>query len=173
MRGKHVLMDSLVGHGIEYLFGNPGTTESPIIDSLPDYPQLRYILALHEAVALGAASFYAQASGRPAVVNLHVAPGLGNALGMLYNALKAGSPLLVTAGQQDTRMRLRDPLLGHDLVAMAAPVTKWSMQIERTVTYHSDWGAASALGVVLLVMTLLILWLVGRLVGFDRIVGSR
>ncbi|HVQ75992.1 MAG TPA: thiamine pyrophosphate-binding protein [Candidatus Binatia bacterium] len=131
MRGKQVLMDSLIGHGIEYLFGNPGTTESPIIDSLPDYPQLRYVLALHEGVALGAASFYAQASGRAAVVNLHVAPGLGNALGMLYGALKAGSPLLVTAGQQDTRMRLRDPLLGHDLAAMAAPVTKWSLQIER------------------------------------------
>lgn len=131
MRGKHVLMDTLLAHGIEHVFGNPGTTESPIIDSLPDYPQLRYILALHEGVALGAASYYAQASGRTGVVNLHVAPGLGNALGMLYGALKAGSPLLVTAGQQDTRLRLRDPLLGHDLAAMAAPVTKWSTQVER------------------------------------------
>ena len=131
MRGKHVLMDTLVAHGVECLFGNPGTTESPIIDSLPDYPQLRYMLALHEGVALGAASYYAQASGRTGVVNLHVAPGLGNALGMLYGALKAGSPLLVTAGQQDTRMRLRAPLLGHDLVAMAAPVVKWSLQVER------------------------------------------
>ncbi len=131
MRGRQVLMETLVGQGVEYLFGNPGTTESPIIDSLPDYPQMRYVLALHEGVALGAASYYAQASGRTGVVNLHVAPGLGNALGMLYNALKAGSPLLVTAGQQDTRMRLRAPLLGHDLVAMAAPVTKWSVQVER------------------------------------------
>ena len=138
MRGKQVLMDTLVAHGIECLFGNPGTTESPIIDSLPDYPQLRYMLALHEGVALGAASYYAQASGRTGVVNLHVAPGLGNALGMLYGALKAGSPLLVTAGQQDTRMRLRAPLLGHDLVAMAAPVVKWSLQVERA----DELGAA-------------------------------
>jgi benzoylformate decarboxylase len=131
MHGRQVLMETLVGHGVELLFGNPGTTESPIIDSLEAYPQIRYILTLHEGVALGAASYYAQATGRTGVVNLHVAPGLGNALGMLYDALKAGSPLVVTAGQQDTRLRLRAPLLGHDLVAMAAPLTKWSVQVER------------------------------------------
>lgn len=131
MRGRHVFMQSLVKHGVRHIFGNPGTTESPLIDSLPEYPQIDYIVALHEGVALGAASFYAQATGRTGVVNLHVAPGLGNALGMLYSALKAGSPLVVTAGQQDTRMRLREPLLGHDLAAMAAPVTKWSVQAER------------------------------------------
>ncbi len=131
MRGRQVLMETLVGHGVEFLFGNPGTTEGPIIDSLHDYPQIRYILALHEGVAVGAASYYAQASGRTGVVNVHVAPGLGNALGMLYNASKAGSPLLLTAGQQDTRLRLRDPLLGHDLAAMAAPLVKWSVQAER------------------------------------------
>src|SRR5215813_10833406 len=119
MRGRQVLMETLVGHGVEVLFGNPGTTESPIIESLADYPRLRYVLALHEGVAVGAASYYAQASGKTGVVNLHVAPGLGNALGMMYNALKAGSPLVVTAGQQDTRLRLREPVLGHDLVAMA------------------------------------------------------
>jgi benzoylformate decarboxylase len=131
MRGKNVLMESLIGHGVQYVFGNPGTTESPILDALLDYPQLRYVVALHEGVALGAASYYAQTSGTPALVNIHVAPGLGNALGMLYNALKARSPLVVTAGQQDTRLRLRGPVLGHDLVAMAAPLTKWSVQVER------------------------------------------
>ncbi len=131
MRGKQILMESLLGHGVEYIFGNPGTTESPILDALLDYPQLRYVVALHEGVALGAASYYAQTSGRVGVVNIHVAPGLGNALGMLYNAFKARSPLVVTAGQQDTRLRLRGPVLGHDLVAMAAPLTKWSVQVER------------------------------------------
>jgi benzoylformate decarboxylase len=131
MRGKQVLMESLIAHGVEYVFGNPGTTESPILDALLDYPQLRYVVALHEGVALGAASYYAQASGKTGLVNIHVAPGLGNALGMLYNALKARSPLVVTAGQQDTRLRLRGPVLGHDLVAMAAPLTKWSVQVER------------------------------------------
>jgi len=131
MRGKQVFMESLIAHGVEYIFGNPGTTESPLLDALLDYPQLQYIVALHEGVALGAASYYAQTSGKPAVVNVHVAPGLGNALGMLYNAFKARAPLLVTAGQQDTRLRLRGPVLGHDLVAMAAPLTKWSVQVER------------------------------------------
>ena len=124
-------MESLIGHGVEYIFGNPGTTESPILDALLDYPQLKYIVALHEGVAVGAASYYAQASGKLALVNVHVAPGLGNALGMLYDAFKARSPLVVTAGQQDTRLRLRGPVLGHDLVAMAAPLTKWSVQVER------------------------------------------
>ena len=124
-------MESLLAHGVEHIFGNPGTTEIPILDALLDYPRLRYIVALHEGVALGAASYHAQATGRPAVVNVHVAPGLGNSLGMLYNALKARAPLVVTAGQQDTRLRLRGPVLGHDLVAMAAPLTKWSVQAER------------------------------------------
>ena len=131
MRGRRVLMDSFVAHGVRHIFGNPGTTETPLLDSLPAYPQIEYIMALHEGVAVGAASFYAQAARRPVVANLHVAPGLGNGIGSLYGALKAGSPVVVTAGQQDTRMRLTNPLLGHDLVAMAAPVTKWSVQIER------------------------------------------
>jgi benzoylformate decarboxylase len=131
MRGRQVFMETLIAHGVEHIFGNPGTTESPILDALLDYPQLRYIVALHEGVALGAASYYAQTSGKVAVVNVHVAPGLGNSLGMLYNAFKARVPLAVTAGQQDTRLRLRGPVLGHDLVAMAAPLTKWSVQVER------------------------------------------
>jgi benzoylformate decarboxylase len=131
MRGHTVFMDSLVANGVTHIFGNPGTTENPILDSLIDYPQIDYVMHLHEGVAVGAAGYYAQATGRTGVVNLHVAPGLGNALGMMYGALKAGSPLLVTAGQQDTRMRLHEPVLQHDLVAMAAPVTKWSAQVER------------------------------------------
>ena len=131
MRGRRVLMESFVSHGVRHIFGNPGTTETPLLDSLPAFPQLQYIMTLHEGVAVSAASFYAQASGRVTVANLHVAPGLGNGIGSLYGALKATSPVVVTAGQQDTRMRLNNPILGHDLVAMAAPVTKWSVQIER------------------------------------------
>ncbi|HEY6983595.1 thiamine pyrophosphate-binding protein [Reyranella sp.] len=131
MRGRQVLLQTLLNHGVDRIFGNPGTTESPLLDSLLDYPQIRYIVHLHEGVAVGAASFYAQASGKTAFVNLHVAPGLGNAIGMIYGALKYNSPMVVTAGQQDTRLRLRDPVLGHDLAAMAAPVTKWSVQVER------------------------------------------
>ncbi|MCB1749172.1 MAG: thiamine pyrophosphate-binding protein [Gammaproteobacteria bacterium] len=128
MRGREVFMDSLRAHGVTAIFGNPGTTENPVLDSLIDYPGIDYYVALHEGVAVGAATFYAQAAGRVGVANLHVAPGLGNAIGMLYGALKGGAPLVVTAGQQDTRMRLRNPILGHDLVAMAAPVTKWAAE---------------------------------------------
>lgn len=128
MRGRQVFMDSLRAHGVEKIFGNPGTTENPLLDSLLDYPDIDYIVALHEGIAVSAASFYTQAANKPAVVNLHVAPGLGNGIGALFGALKANSPLVVTAGAQDTRMRLREPLLGHDLVAMAASVTKFSAQ---------------------------------------------
>jgi hypothetical protein len=78
---------------------------------------------------VSAAVLYSQATGETVVANVHVAPGLGNALGSLYGALKSSTPLIMTAGQQDTRMRLRDPVLGHDLVAMAAPVVKWSTQV--------------------------------------------
>ena len=131
MRGREVLMQTLVAHGVERIFGNPGTTESPLLDSLPVYPQIEYIVHLHEGVAVGAANFYAQASGKTAFANLHVAPGLGNAIGMIYSAWKNNTPMVVTAGQQDTRMRLSDPVLGHDLAAIAAPVTKWSVQVER------------------------------------------
>ena len=128
MKGYQVLMQSFVGHGVRCIFGNPGTTENPLLEGLIDTPEIRYYTALHEGVAVTAASFYAQASGKTGVVNLHVAPGLGNGLGSLYGALKANSPLLITAGQQDTRMRLQTPLLSHDLVAMAAPLTKWSAE---------------------------------------------
>src|SRR5471032_3706133 len=81
MRGRQVLMETLLNHGVDRIFGNPGTTESPLLDSLLDYPQIQYIVHLHEGVGVGAASFYGQASGKTAFVNLHVAPGLGNAVG--------------------------------------------------------------------------------------------
>ncbi|MDH3643038.1 MAG: thiamine pyrophosphate-binding protein [Gammaproteobacteria bacterium] len=128
MRGGQVFMEGLVAHGVDCIFGNPGTTENSLLDRLIDTPQIQYYVTLHEGIAVCAASFYAQASGKTGIVNLHVAPGLGNGIGMMYGALKANSPLIVTAGQQDTRMRMREPLLSHDLVAMAEPVAKWSAE---------------------------------------------
>ena len=129
MRGRDVFMQSLVAHGVQHIFGNPGTTESPLLDALSDYPSISYVMHLHEGMAVGAASYYARTTGRTSVVSLHVAPGLGNGIGMIYNALKANAPMIVTAGQQDTRMLRREPILSHDLAAMAAPVTKWSTQV--------------------------------------------
>ena len=128
--GREIVMETLVAEGVEYLFGNPGTTELPLMDALEDYPSIRYILALQEAIAVSMADAWAQATGRVGVANLHVGPGLGNGMGSLYNAWEGRTPLVVTAGQQDTRFRLREPVLWHDLVAMAAPVTKWSVQAE-------------------------------------------
>jgi len=129
-KGREIFMEHLLAEGVTHVFGNPGTTEMPFMDSLNDHPELTYILTLQEAATVLMADFYACASGRTGVVNLHVAPGLGNALGSLYGALKGGTPLVVTAGQQHTAMRLKEPILGHDLVAMAAPLTKWAVQAE-------------------------------------------
>jgi benzoylformate decarboxylase len=131
MSGKHVLAELLYQEGVEYIFGNPGTTELPLMDELAQRDDLRYILSLHEGVALAMAAGYAEASGKIGVSNFHVAPGLGNALGLIYTAYMGRTPLLVTAGQQDRRMQLEEPLLWGDLVQMARPYTKWSYETSR------------------------------------------
>ncbi|OYU14386.1 MAG: benzoylformate decarboxylase [Alphaproteobacteria bacterium PA4] len=127
--GKHILLDLLHSEGVEFIFGNPGTTELPLMDAMVVEDRLRYILGLNEVVVMGMADGYAQATGRLAVCNLHAAPGLGNAMGMLYNAAKAGAPILVTAGQQDMSIRLTEPLLWDDLATMARPLVKWSFEV--------------------------------------------
>jgi benzoylformate decarboxylase len=131
MSGKHALAELLHQEGVEYIFGNPGTTELPLMDVLAQRDDLQYILSLHEAVALAMSAGYAEASGKIGVSNFHVAPGLGNALGLIYTAYMGRSPLLVTAGQQDRRMQLEEPLLWGDLVQMARPYTKWAYEIPR------------------------------------------
>ena len=85
-------------HGLTTMFGNPGSTELPMLADFPD--DFRYVLGLQEAVVVGMADGYAQATGRVAHVNLHTAPGVGNAVGALFNAWANKAPLLVTAGQQ-------------------------------------------------------------------------
>src|SRR5262249_24783775 len=119
------LVEILRAAGVDYLFGNPGTTELPFLDAL-DGSGLTYVVALQEATAPAAADGYAQASGRLGVVNLHVAPGLANALSIIHNASLAKTPLLVTAGQQDTRLLLDAPILAGDMVEMTEGLTKWS-----------------------------------------------
>src|SRR5438477_8742810 len=125
-----VLMEILRAAGVRYLFGNPGTTELPFLDALPD-SGLEYVLGLQEATAVAAADGYAQAAGRVGVVNVHVAPGLANGLSVLHSAARAKTPLLVTAGQQDTRFLMDAPILAADLVRMAEPFTKWSWELRR------------------------------------------
>jgi benzoylformate decarboxylase len=122
------LIEILRGADVDYLFGNPGTTELPFLDAL-DGSGLTYVVALQEATAAAAADGYAQASGRLGVVNLHVAPGLANALSIVHNASRAKTPLLVTAGQQDTRLLLDAPILAGDMVRMTEGLTKWSYEL--------------------------------------------
>ena len=127
--GKHLFLDILHSEGVEIIFGNPGTTELPLLDAFVVEDRLRYVLGLNEVVVMGMADGWAQATGKLAVCNLHAAPGLGNAMGMLYNAAKAGAPVLVTAGQQDMSIRLTEPLLWDDLATMARPLCKWSFEV--------------------------------------------
>jgi len=131
MSGKRAFLDLLKQEGVEVMFGNPGTTELPLMDAFATENELRYLLGLQEAAVMAMADGYAQASGKLAVVNLHVAPGLGNAMGMLYDAQKAGSPILVTAGQHEQTFNATEPILWADLPTIARPLVKWSSEVHR------------------------------------------
>ncbi len=128
VRGADILLDVLRSQGTNHVFGNPGTTELPLIDALVNAPDIRYVWGLQEATAVSMADGYAQASGKPAFVNLHTAGGLGHGMGAIMNSKIARTPLVITAGQQDLRHFLADPLLAADLVGMAAPVAKWCFE---------------------------------------------
>ncbi len=122
-------MEVLRSEGVEYIFGNPGTTELPLIDALLEAPDLRYVLALQEASVVAMADGYAQASRKPGFINLHTAGGLGHGMGNLLNASVTQTPLVVTAGQQDSRHTITDPLLFGDLVTIAGPAVKWAHEV--------------------------------------------
>lgn len=127
--GRDILVEVLRTEGVTHVFGNPGTTELPFVDALAEQSDIRYVLALQEASAVAMADGYAQATGRPAFVNLHTDCGLGNAIGNLTSAVANQAPLVVTAGQQDERHLAADPLLAGDLVGLAAPVSKWAHEV--------------------------------------------
>ncbi|HXQ53340.1 MAG TPA: thiamine pyrophosphate-binding protein [Stellaceae bacterium] len=129
--GKRAVLEILKQEGVEFIFGNPGTTELPLMDALAVEDELRYVLALQEAAVMAMADGYAQASGKLSVVSLHVTPGLGNAMGMLYDAQKAGSPILVTAGQHDQGFNVTEPILWADLPTLARPLVKSSTEVHR------------------------------------------
>src|SRR5213595_2775706 len=119
MLARDVFLDVLESEDVRHIFGNPGSTELPFIDALAGADDLHYVLALHEATAVGVADGYAQATGRPAFLNLHTSGGLGNGIGNLTSAQVNHTPLVVTAGQQDTRHRAADPMLAGDLTGIA------------------------------------------------------
>src|SRR3982074_1640608 len=122
MSGKRAFLELLKQEGVEMVFGNPGTTELPLMDAFAVEHDIKYVLGLQEAALMAMADGYAQASGRLAVLNFHVAPGLGNAMGMLYDAQKAGSPILLTAGQQDQDFNRTEPLLYAELAPTPRPL---------------------------------------------------
>ena len=127
---REATFDFLRAQGMTTVFGNPGSTELPM---LADFPaDFRYVLGLQEAVAVGMADGYAQASGRPALVNLHTAPGVGNAMGAIFNAQANKSPLVITAGQQArSLMTLQALLTNRDAARMPHPLVKWSYEPPR------------------------------------------
>jgi benzoylformate decarboxylase len=129
--GKQAFLQILKQEGVSVMFGNPGTTELPLMDGLAREPGIHYVLALQEAVAIAMADGYAQAAGGLAAVNVHVSPGLGNAMGMLYDAMKSGAPMLLTAGQHDQAFNVTEPILWSDLPPVAKPFVKWSTEARR------------------------------------------
>src|SRR5436305_2765400 len=131
MSGKKAFLDLLKQEGVEFVFGNPGTTELPLMDAFATESEIRYLLGLQEAAIMSMADGYAQASGKLAVCNFHTTPGLGNALGMLYDAQKAGAPILVTAGQHEQSFTATEPILWADLPVIARPLVKWSFAVHR------------------------------------------
>jgi benzoylformate decarboxylase len=127
---REVAFELFREHGMTTVFGNPGSTELPMLAEFPD--DFRYVLGLQEAVAVGMADGYAQASGRPTHVNLHTAPGVGNGMGAIFNAQANHTPLLVTAGQQvRAHITMQANLTNRDATRVVHPFVKWSFEPPR------------------------------------------
>lgn len=129
--GRSAFLALLQDEGITHLFGNPGTTELPIMHALAEHPSLTYVMAMQESVVVSMADGFSRASGQLVAANVHVAPGLGNAMGALFGAKFTRTPMILTAGQQEQGHGLREPLLYDSLVRMAEPLVKWAIEVTR------------------------------------------
>jgi benzoylformate decarboxylase len=127
--GRFAIIEQFLADGLDHMFGNPGTVEQGFLDALGDYPAMKYILTLHETVAVLAGDGYARARKKPALVQIHSTPGLGNALGALYQANRGHAPLVVIGGDAGLRYVPMEAQMYGDLVGMARPVTKWSTMV--------------------------------------------
>lgn len=127
--GKNAIIEQFLADGINCMFGNPGTSEEGFLDVIKDYPQFKYILTLQESVAVGIADGYARKTGKPAVVQLHSGVGLGNGIGMIYQAYRGHTPLIVIAGDSGVKYEAMDAQMAANLVDMAKPVTKWAYNV--------------------------------------------
>ena len=126
LAGKHALLQMFQAEGVKYIFGNPGTSETPMMTILPEYPDLEYLLVLQEGVAVGMAEGYGRSTGTVPLVSLHIDNGLANAFSMMIDQLRSGTPMVITAGNKDIRK------LGpgrSDLAELARPFSKWSAEI--------------------------------------------
>lgn len=129
--GRSAFLAVLKDEGITHLFGNPGTTELPIMHALKEHPDLTYVMAMQESLVVAIADGFSRASGRLVACNVHVAPGLGNAMGALYNAKFTGTPIILTSGQQEQGHGLMEPMLYGPLVRIAEPLVKWAVEVTR------------------------------------------
>ena len=147
MNGAHALIRTLVDHGVDVCFMNPGTSEMHFVAALDDVPDMRGVLGLFEGVATGAADGYARMAGRPAAVLLHLGPGLGNGLANLHNARRAHSPLLAIVGDHATYHRVYDAQLQSDIETVARNVSSFVRTSSATSALAGD--AVAALGAAL------------------------
>jgi len=131
--GNQKILEQFLADGFTYMFGNPGTVEQGFLDALADYPQLRYILSLQESVAVMMADGYARATKKPALVQLHSSPGIGNAVGALYQAKRGHAPLVCIGGDAGVKYLNMDAQMAADLTAIMEPVTKYA-----TVVYDRN-----------------------------------
>ena len=129
--GGSIFLSLLKEEGVTHMFGNPGTTELPIMHAMREHQDLTYVLGLQESLVVAMADGFSRASGKLAACNVHVAPGLGNAIGAIYNARFTGTPIIITAGQQEQGHGLTEPLLYGPLVPIAQPVVKWATEVNR------------------------------------------
>jgi benzoylformate decarboxylase len=127
--GRFAILEQFLADGFRYMFGNPGTVEQGFLDALAAFPDLKYVLTLQESVAVLVADGYARATQKPALVQIHSTPGLGNAIGALYQAKRGHAPLVVIGGDAGVKYQSMDAQMAGDLVAFAAPVTKWSTMV--------------------------------------------
>ena len=127
--GHNAILEQLVADGISYMFGNPGTVEEGFLDAIREVAGIEYITGLQETIPVAIADGYARATNRPAVVQLHSGVGLGNGIGMLYQARRGHAPIVVITGEAGVCYDSMDAQMACDLVAMAEPVTKWATRV--------------------------------------------
>ncbi len=142
MNGAQSLIRTLVGHGVDTCFMNPGTSEMHFVAALDEVTGMHSVLALFEGVATGAADGYARMAGRPAATLLHLGPGLGNGLANLHNARRAHSPVVNIVGDHAIGHRVYDAQLQSDIETVARNVSTFVHTAESTPALGLDATAA-------------------------------